>query len=282
VCKLRGADGTPTGRRAVVHAPVVLLAAGALDTPALLLRSGLGNRRVGRGLRLHPAAAVSGVFSEPVIAWRGLPQSVIVEEFASFYEDGYGGFIVIPSAANWPGLTAVLTPGLGAEHRARMQDYPRLASASVVLHDESEGRVTTARDDRPVAHYWPGREDLAELRRGIGALARLYLAAGAERVILPHAGTPMVRNRAELAPALQRLTPEPHRLTLNSVHPQGSCALGADPEHSATDPHGELWGERGIFVADASLFPTSVGVPPQVTIMALASAVADYIAGERL
>ncbi|MGI9179448.1 MAG: GMC family oxidoreductase N-terminal domain-containing protein [Longimicrobiaceae bacterium] len=282
VCELRGADGTPTGRRAVVHAPVVLLAAGALDTPALLLRSGLGNSRVGRGLRLHPAAMVSGVFSEPVIAWRGLPQSVIVEEFASFEKDGRGGFLFLPSAANLPGLTALVVPGLGAEHLARMQDYPRLASASVLLHDESEGRVRAAGDGRPLADYWPGREDLAELRRGIRELARLYLAAGAERVILPHPAAPSVSSAAELEAALRRLTPTPHRLTLNSVHPQGSCALGADAERSATDPHGELWGERGIFVGDASLFPTSVGVPPQVTIMALASAVAEYVVAERV
>ncbi len=279
VCELRDAGDRPTGRRAVVEAPVVVVAAGALDTPALLRRSGVGNGRVGHGLRLHPAALVSAVFPEPVIAWRGLPQSVIVEEFASFQEDGYGGWLFLPSASNWPGLSAAVTPGLGAPHRERMRELPHLASAAVLLHDETAGRVTTDRGGRPVSHYWPERVDQTALRKGIGALAQLYLAAGAERVYLPHPAAPPVRSEAELDRALTAVTAQRHRLALNSVHPQGSCALGTDPARSAVDPHGEVWGERGIFVADASLFPTSVGVPPQVTIMALATAVADHVAG---
>src|SRR5690606_33644562 len=87
-CELLGDDGAPTGRIAVIHAPVVVLAAGALDTPALLRTSGLGGRHVGRGLRLHPAAVVGATFPEAVRAWRGVPQSIIVEEFASFAEGG--------------------------------------------------------------------------------------------------------------------------------------------------------------------------------------------------
>jgi choline dehydrogenase-like flavoprotein len=74
---------------------------------------------------------------------------------------------------------------------------------------------------------------------------------------------------------VQNLSFAPHRTLLNSVHPQGSCAMGADPALSAVSPEGALWGVDGVFVADASLFPTSVGVPPQVTVMALASAVAE-------
>lgn len=278
-CRLRDGDGRPTGRRAVIEAPVVLLAAGALDTPALLLRSGLGNGRVGRGLRLHPSPLVSATFPEPIRAWRGLPQSVLVEEFASFQNDGRGGFLLLPSASNWPALGAVVAPGLGGVHRERMLMLPRVAAVAVLLHDETEGRVRAARGSgRPIAHYWPDKGDMEELRRGVRAAARIYLAAGAERVYLPYADAPPVRSEADLDAALERARPEPHRFSLNAVHPQGSCPLGDDARRSATDPHGEVWGERGIFVADTSLFPTSVGVPPQVTTMALACAVADYVA----
>jgi choline dehydrogenase-like flavoprotein len=255
-----------------------VVAAGALDTPALLARSGLGNARVGRGLRLHPAATVAARFREPVIAWRGLPQSVVVEEFASFEQDGLGGWLFIPSAANWPGLVGAVAPAWGSAHRERMLELPHLASASVLLHDETEGRVTATGAGRPVPHYWPDASDLRELARGVRALAELYFAAGAERVYLPHPQPPPVGSPAELDGALRRMSPRRHLFGLNSVHPQGTCSVGADPRRSAADPRGELWGEPGVFVADASLFPTSVGVPPQVTIMALAGWVADGIA----
>ncbi|MBX6363613.1 MAG: GMC family oxidoreductase, partial [Gemmatimonadetes bacterium] len=276
VCERVRAAGGVVGQ-AVVEAAAVVVAAGALDTPALLLRSGLGIDRVGRGLRLHPAALVHAVFPEPIEAWRGLPQSVLVEEFASFMADGYGGFLLIPSAGNWPGLTAVAAAGMGEAHRRLLRRLPRIAAAAVLLHDETAGRVRAARDSRPVAEYWPERADREALRRGIEALARLYLAAGAEWVHLPFAGAAPVTSEAELHAELPRLVAAPHRLTLNSVHPQGSCPLGVDPRRSTTDPFGELRGAPGIFVADASLFPTSVGVPPQVTIMMLAGLVADRV-----
>lgn len=278
ICQLRDGEGRPTGRRAVIEAAVVVVAAGALDTPALLLRSGLGNRGVGRGLRLHPAPLVTGVFSEPVVAWRGLPQSVVVEEFASFMQNGRGGYLVIPSASNWPGMTAAVVPGLGAAHRSAMLDYPRMSSAAVLLHDETEGRVTTGGDGRPLAHYWPDREDLAELRRGVEAVAQMQLAAGAERVILPYADAPVVRTDAEVRIALDAVRAVPHRFSLNAVHPQGSCPFGREPDRSVVSPTGELWGEPGVFICDTSIFPTSVGVPPQVTTMALAGFVAEHAA----
>lgn len=280
VCERLDTERRPTGARFHVEAAVVVLAAGALDSPALLLRSGLGNARVGRGLRLHPAAAVTAAFPDPVIAWRGVPQSVIIEEFAEYLHAGRGGFLFLPNAATSPALTAVLTPGLGAEHRRRMLAYPRMAAASVLLHDETEGRVVTGRGGRPVARYWPGESDRAELRRGVEALARLYLAAGAESVLLPFTGARPVADEAALTREVERAKVRRFTLPLNSVHPQASCGLGADPDRSAVDPRGEVRGAPGVYVCDASIFPTSVGVPPQVTIMALARAVADRIREE--
>ena len=280
VVELHVKEGRGGPRRVSVRARAVVLAAGALDSPVLLLRSGLGGPQVGRRLRLHPAAAVAGSMPEPVIAWRGLPQSVIVEEFATFMTDGVGGYLFIPSAANVPGLAAVQIPGSGAEHRARMSELPQTAAALVLLHDETEGRVRATRDGRPVVRYWPSAPDAAEMRAGLGNLARLYLAAGARSVRLPQAGLRPVLGEGDVPTRLSELRIEPHRVILNSVHPQGSLAMGGDRAVSATDPRGELWAERGIFVADASLFPTSVGVPPQVTTMALAGVVADRVVHE--
>ncbi len=274
VCRLAGPDGRPSGRHAVMEAEIVLVATGALETPALLRRSGLGGPLVGRGLRLHPSAVIGAVFPERVEAWRGLPQSVVLEEFASFMETGRDGFVVIASAST-PALSAAVVPGLGHEHRARMLELPRAALAAVVLHDETRGTVRADRRGRPLASYWPDRPDLAELRRGIAALARLYFAAGAERVVLPYADAPDVRSEAELTTALDRARDTPHRLSLNSVHPQGSCPIAPESGRGPCRPDGRLWSEPDVYVCDTSLFPTSVGVPPQVTAMAMALMVAE-------
>ena len=150
-CLVLDERGAWTGARFTIRAPIVVLAAGALDTPALLLRSGLGNDRVGAGLRLHPAAFVAAEFAEPIVAWRGVPQSVIIEEFAPYLEDGGEGYLLVANAANTPGLTAALVPGLGPAHRAAMLRAAHQAGASVLLHDESAGRVMVRRSGRPVA-----------------------------------------------------------------------------------------------------------------------------------
>ena len=276
LCRTDGEDGGRKDRTVSIEADRVIVAAGALATPALLRASRLGSARVGRGLRLHPAALVGAVFRERIQAWRGLPQSVILEEFADFMDDGHGGFLVIPGASNGPALAAALTTTLGAEHRARMRELPHLASAAVMIHDETEGRVTPALDGRPRTRYWPDRSDLSLVRRGVESMARLYLAAGAERVHLPYAGTPPVRSEAELRKALDLARDDPHRLNLASVHPQGSCPMGTD-HRAAAGPDGALRGQEGIYLADTSLFPTSVGVPPQVTAMALGSFVAERV-----
>jgi choline dehydrogenase-like flavoprotein len=277
VCELLDGAGKPTGFGAEIEAAIVVVAAGALDTPALLQRSQLGNNSVGRNLRLHPAAVVSAEFPDRIDAWRGLPQSVIVEEFATFMSDGHRGFIIIPNAGTAPGLAATLAPGIGDTHMNYMERYPYVASAAVLVHDEGSGVVRSRRNGTPIARYRLARDDAEEMRRGIAALARIYFAAGARRVWFPAPGSEAITSADRVSAAVEALSFEPHRVMLNSVHPQGSCAMGANPVRSATSPDGALWGARGVYVADASLFPTSVGVPPQVTVMALANAVADRV-----
>jgi choline dehydrogenase-like flavoprotein len=259
-----------------IAAERVVVAGGALETPALLRRSGLGGGGVGEGLRLHPAAVLLADFDEPVRAWRGLPQAVLVEEHATFLEGGRGGFLLLPTASNWPATVAVALPGSGAEHRRRMQRLPHLASAAVLLHDEGSGRVSATRAGRPRADYRLAGGDTAALGQGIGALARLWLAAGARRVFLPFSEAPAVTDADSLERVLARASLAPHRVALNSVHPQGSCRLSAG---GPVGPGGELRGAPGVYVADASLFPTSVGVPPQVTTMALGALVGRAAAG---
>lgn len=271
--ELRDAAGRPNGRRFEVRAPLVLLACGALDTPALLRASGLGPDHVGEGLHLHPAALLTGVFPDRIEAWRGLPQAVLVDEFATFYRDGRGGFLLLASNAG-PATSAALQQRLGIDHRAAMERFAHWGTAAVLLHDETSGRVTTGFGATPRATYRLSERDRRELRRGMYALGRLLLAAGAREVHLPGHAAPVVRDDGTLHRAVSGLSLDPHRIRLDSVHPQGTCALGKDPDRAPCDPYGRVRGCDGLFVCDTSLFPTSVGVPPQVTAMTLAGLVA--------
>jgi choline dehydrogenase-like flavoprotein len=262
------------GRR--LECESIVLAAGAIETPALLLRSGLGGDRVGRGLRLHPAALVFARFSERVEAWRGVPQAVLVNEHASYMEGKRGGFLLMPNAATQPAFVAASLNSIGREHRRRMSGYENLASTAVLLHDEDGGRVHVRRGRTRIA-YTIGDRDSAELAGGIEAAARLFFAAGAREVYLPFLHSPVTSER-ELQVAMSRHRVAPHRVILNAVHPQSSCAVGAAAGMGAVRPDGRLWRESGIYVADASLFPTSIGVPPQVTVMSAARMVAEAVA----
>jgi choline dehydrogenase-like flavoprotein len=274
VVQARGANGDDVR----VRARRVVLAAGALETPLLLRRSDVQSSQAGRRLRLHPAPVVFARFEQRVEAWRGLPQAVIVNEFASFEQNGRGGFLFLPNAGTGPALGAAVAPAYGEHHALLMRQYPHLASAAVLLHDESTGLVRGG-PGRPTVHYWPDLGDRQELLRGVRALAELYFAAGAQEVYLPfEAGR--ARRAHELEKAMSTAQIRRHELPLTSVHPQGTCAMGKDPYRSVVRPTGAVWQAPGVYVADASLFPTSIGVPPQVTIMALAGVVADNVAAE--
>jgi choline dehydrogenase-like flavoprotein len=256
----------------------VVVAASAIETPTLLRRSGARSNLIGSRLRLHPSAIVYAQFDQRVEAWRGVPQAVLVNAFASFEQNGRGGFLLLCNPANVPALVAVTAPGTGAQHRELTGQYEKLASAVVLLHDESHGRVIE-RGGRPVADYWMDESDCTTMKRGIHELARIFFAAGARAVYLPFdAGRPCLEH--ELTQRMADGRVEPHRLPMSSVHPQGSCPIGASPATSALNPYGQVWDTPGVYVADASVFPSSVGVPPQVAIMSLARLIADHVADE--
>lgn len=262
----------------VVRAGAVVVAASALETPALLLRSGLGNRRaLGRTLRLHPFAPVAAEFDRSIEAWRGVPQSILVTGGARFLAGERGGWILMAGAAG-PAATASMVPGHGDEVRRTMGAYPRLAFAGVLLHDEGVQRVRSRRGGRPVIHAWPRGSDARGLLEGVRVLGELMFAAGAKTVSLPFARGGRVTDVARLRQLDSRRVRR-HDMPLTSVHPQGSAPMGS-ASTAAVRPDGRLRGASRVWVADASLFPTSVGVPPQVAIMSYGAAVAEGMLAE--
>lgn len=274
---------TPPGGRArdlAIEAPIVVLAAGAIETPALLQRSGLSGGGVGRYLRLHPTTGLFGRYEHEIYAAAGIPLSAICDEHLRADANGYGTWIECPPMH--PALAASACPGIGASHRALMRDFGSTGTLIVLTRDgarrgHSDGEVQARRDGTVSIKYRLSREDAAHLRLGLEAAARLHFAAGAREVISGHARPVVMRRPADAARLHERPT-GPNDIALYSAHVNGTCRLGTDPRHAGTDPHGERFGAPGVFVADGSLLPTAPGVNPQETIYALATVVAERIA----
>lgn len=245
-----------------VHAPLVVLAAGARHTPGILKRSGVAARQVGRGLHTHPNAKCVGIFDERIDPWIGTHQAFHIHHFL---DDG----ILIGYAAVPPGLLAATLPGLGPEHAERMALYNHMLTAATLIDDESEGRVILGPDREPYLLQTLGDADLRRLQRGVRLTAELLFAAGARRVLLPFGDLPELSSPEQLSQITARPR-ERSTIELMTVHIMSTARMASDPARGATDPQGMLHGARGLAVADASVLPGSIGVNPQVTIVALA------------
>jgi len=260
-----------------VRPKLVVLAAGALHTPLLLMANGLagGSGQVGRNLSIHPAVGVSALFDEEVHGWRGTMQSYYVDDFAE--SDG----LLFEVTSLLPGLAAAALPGMGAAVKENLARYGHLASVGLFVSDTSRGRVLRVPGGRggPLVVYNLNRQDAARLVRGIAIAAEVFLEAGAKAVFPGLRGAGPVASRQDLE-QLRRGPPlagGPASLTPTGFHPMGTCRMGSDPASTVVDQYGRLHGLRNLFVADASVFPSCLGVNPQVTIMAVATRTAFHI-----
>ena len=267
----------------VVDAPLVVVAGGAVGTPALLQRSGLGGGAVGRWLRLHPTTAVSGHYDREIGAGAGVPMTVTCDEFDGRGRNGYGFWLQTPPVH--PAIAAVGTPGIGRAHAEVAREYLRTGTIIALVRDgadpeRSSGSVTVDPRGRTRVRYRLSAPDARHLREGMAAAARVHLAAGAREARTLHAAPVVVRGERDVD-AILRAGTAPNEVTVFSAHVNGTCRLGRDARTSGARSDAERLGERhgasGVYVADGSLLPTGLGVNPQATIMALAHLVADGI-----
>lgn len=255
----------PDGSELEILSPLVVTAAGALGTPPLLRRSGLGGHpRLGRNLSVHPATSVAGRFAEPVTAWRGVLQSAGIEEL---HDQG----ILIEATASPPGMGSFVLPGLGRELRRELEDAERLATLGAMIADRPSGWVRGR--DRTLVRYDLDPRDGARLMTAVRAMGRLLFAAGAEEVLTGVPSAPRARSLAELDELLTRVTAR--NLHLSAFHPTGTAAAGDDPQRAPVDPEGRLRGAHGILVVDGSVLPGCPEVNPQLSIMAVALAISE-------
>jgi choline dehydrogenase-like flavoprotein len=271
------ADGSTTGL--TVEAPTVVVACGSVESPALLLRSDIGGPAVGKSLRVHPAYVVNGVYDEPIEGWSGQVQSLVSDDLEDL-EDGCGFLIEATTVA--PGLLAA-TFGWqdGQRHKEVMQMLRWQAPFISVARDHGSGEVLLDDLGRPVVRW--GLDDEVDSLLAVRAnvvLARLHRAAGAREIFTTHALGVRWRHGDdfdEFVGAIEAASYEPNDVACFTAHQMGSCRMGSDPSTSVADGRGELHDVKGVWIGDASAFPTAPGVNPMVSIMALAHRTAGMI-----
>ena len=266
-----------------MRAPRVVVAAGGIQSPALLLRSGITLPQLGRNLYLHPTTAIAGVYDERIESWSGPPQTVVCNQFANLH-GGYG--FRLETAPAHPGLLALALPWTSAvQHRRLMQRVPHAGAIIALCRDAAGGRVTVRGDGTAVVDYVPGRAEQQLIAQGTAAAARVHLAAGATEVHTLHTRPMSIRRTASTTQqdidafcdrVLEARVGRNWSLVA-SAHQMGTCRMGRDKQSAVCDERGEVFGVAGLYVADASAFPASSGVNPMITVMALAACIADGI-----
>lgn len=285
--------GAPA-RPFTVRARQVVLAAGALRTPAIIQASGIANPAVGRYLRLHPVPVVGAIHEAPVDMWRGTMQAIRSMEFATD-EPGRRRY-VIESAPGHLGLLALVLPWAGAASHAELMARARKFSPLIAItRDGGEGTVRLTRAGRVRIDYRLDDEGRATARHALVSMARLARAGSAREIVA--IGIPFLRHRVDAGPdearrfaaferSLAAMDFSPHRGTIASAHQMGTLRMGAEAASHPADPRGRVRRNArgnvipGLYVADTSSFPTAIGVNPMITVMAMARRVSRTVLAE--
>lgn len=272
--------GRPDGEAVVIRPKVCVVAGGAINTPALLLRSGItAGGRVGRRTFLHPVVGMFGRFGTAIEPYFGAPQSIGSHQHIDRGPDRYGFFL--EAAPLQPMLAAVAFPGFGAMLHGLRGQLPHAAatialSVDGLLPGDEGGTVSLKADGRPQLDY-PVSEALAEsFRASHVALARLHLAAGCELTASLHPEARVVKSEADLA-ALESAPFGAHQHAIFSAHQMGGASMGRSAETSVVGPDHRSWEVANLFVVDGSVLPTALGVNPSETIYGLARRAVAFV-----
>lgn len=259
-----------------IRSRATVIACGAVQTPHLLLGHGLGrpSGQLGRNFLCHPNAKVLALYPQPVCGWQGVSQWGQVREFR---DEGilFAENMVPPSAL------ASLQPFHGQRLWSLMSRYNHMVLGGVLVEDSTTGRVLRGPLGMALPTYQVTPFDMHRFARGAALMARMHLENGASEVLLPFAGKRSATKVDDLD-GLERLVDRRDDVDLFTVHLMGTARMGARPEDSVTDLCGRLWDLPGCYVSDASLFPTAIGVNPQVTIMALSLRIGHRLADRLL
>jgi len=273
-------DGSGRQVRVQVQAPRVVVAGGSLESPALLLRSGLGGPAVGQYLRLHPVSLATGFYGEDQRAWWGAPQSALCDQFA---DTGGGYGCIIEGVQYGPGLLASGTSWQSGRQHKEMMSRLRYASTLIaVTRDRGHGQVSIDESGAAVPTY-PISDDVdrRNLRLGLAEIIRIHEAAGAQEIHCAVRDGLLWRRGEDLQAFLQQVQALPLGAgghAIYSAHQMGSCRMGTQRATSVANPWGELHDTPGVWIGDGSALPSAPGTNPMISIMALARRTGEAIA----
>ena len=250
-----------------IRAKVVILAAGAIYTPLLLLENGnLANSSgwLGKNLHLHPGSRASALFDEKIEGWKGVPQGLYVDQF---WDRG----IMMEGVFVPPSVAAPALPHVAYKNIEIMKKYPNIAAFGVMVSDTSSGEVRKGyKQHTPLIFYHFNEEDKVKMATGILKMAEIYFAAGAKEVytgMYPHT---IIKSMDELKKIeIEKIKRK--NIELMAFHPMGTARLGKDPKQSVVDINLETHDIENLFIMDGSVFPSCLGVNPQESIMAFAT-----------
>ncbi len=262
-----------------VDAGAVVLAAGAVYSPYLLLRQGICNssRQVGRNLQIHPAVQTAALFDEPLNPPKGIPQACYVDDFK---DEG----IMLEGGTVPPEIHALALPFAGKKHVRLMARYPEMGIFGGMISDtDSSGRVVDLprAGSRPTMFYALRSKEAEKAKFAVHLMAEIWFAAGARKVITPIAGHYELCGLRDLIGLETARVRARDFYAMTAYHPLGTCRMGDDPAWSVVKPTCESWDVENLYICDGSVLPSSPGVNPQLTIMALAIRCAGFI-DERL
>ena len=263
----------------IIDAPVVIVSASAINSPVLLLKSNLANSsgQLGKNLTFHLTSAVLGLYEKIMYGAGGIPQSAMCDEFLN--KNGDGGGFWLEAVPIYPTLAGLALPGFGSFHREMMREYPHIGATIVLVKEiESSGRVTVNDEGRASISYELRGKDLEYLKQGLDVAARFHFATGARKVMTLHSRPTEFQSPAEIHRKLAAADWGANEIAMYSAHPLGTCRMGSDARTSVVDSHCQTHDAKGVFVIDGSVTPTSLGVNPQVTILAIAEKSAEWLA----
>ncbi|MDP2314383.1 MAG: GMC family oxidoreductase [Pseudomonadota bacterium] len=266
-------DSRAPGGRVTVRAGRTVIAAGGIGTPRLLHHAGLAKRlgpAVGKGLHVHPGNAVLGICDEPVEMWKGATQG------AYFHVDELPGVLPHTFSAPPEVCLGMMAPP-GPEMKKAIDLLPYLCGLIVMVSDTGEGTVGAHADGRADIRYDFADIDLERTKQGMYWAAKVLLAGGARELFAPVHGVTRTNSAEDLRDQLSRRTIAD--FTLYAAHPMSTCRMGLDPATSVIRPDGRSHALEGLYLADSSVFPTSLGVNPSLTTMAVATAIAAGMVG---
>jgi len=262
-----------SGRKITVKANTYVVSAGAVSSSILLQRSGIAHGKAGKNLSFNVGSPMNAVFPDKIKAYDGLQ----ISHYLQLNPDrGY----IFETWFNPPMFQSTVMPGWWNDHYVNMHRYDRFACTGVLVGSESNAEVRIAGLTGREVRYTPTWKDFDTLLDGLILAGEIYFKAGAE-IVMPNTFSYYEFRSPDELRRLKELVKDSSDITLGTGHPQGGNALSADEKRGVIDPEFKVYGYDNLFVCDASVFPSSLGVNPQVTVMTLADYAVPFVAANR-